>query len=407
MKFGDEVFSNCKSLKTAEIKSPIKKVPSRMFENDTALRTVTLPDTLESVSNSSFYNCTRLSKINTGAESVGFSNSSSMGKCYALKDQRFSHLDRSVSDLKANKTKCEPGDTIDLTITYAFPEEYLEASEASNITIGFPTGVTLVSDSFEMEGNEISLSNAAKGSIPVTGKSGTLKFKAKINQAGEKIITADLTHSTLNGKTKQDWTSPIGIIYINSESEDEPVVTTTTTAKPVTATTTKAAVTTTKAPAPTTTKAPVTTTKAPAPTTTKAPVTTTKAPAPTTTKTPVTTTKAPAPTTTKAPVTTTKAPVTTTQPIVTTIPATTPPQFGDPTNNGAIDASDATFVLVEYTNLSTGGAPTLDAATFLAADVDKDGTISAADATLILQYYSQISTGYKESFEVYIKLSLS
>lgn len=86
-----------------------------------------------------------------------------------------------------------------------------------------------------------------------------------------------------------------------------------------------------------------------------------------------------------------------------TVPAKEPEKIGDPNGDGAIDANDATCVLVDYSVLSTGGDPGLTEKQKWASDVNNDGKIDAADATLILQYYAYLSTGGTEPFEKFIK----
>ncbi|MDO4863391.1 MAG: leucine-rich repeat protein [Ruminococcus sp.] len=76
--------------------------------------------------------------------------------------------------------------------------------------------------------------------------------------------------------------------------------------------------------------------------------------------------------------------------------------LGDPTGDGKIDANDATFVLVEYAKLSTGGESTLTEAEQSAADVNKDGKTDSKDASVILAFYSYLSTGGDGSLEDYL-----
>ena len=76
--------------------------------------------------------------------------------------------------------------------------------------------------------------------------------------------------------------------------------------------------------------------------------------------------------------------------------------LGDPTGDGKIDAKDASFVLVEYAKLSTGGESTLSDAEKNAADVNKDGKADAKDASTILTYYAYVSTGGTDTIESYL-----
>jgi hypothetical protein len=77
--------------------------------------------------------------------------------------------------------------------------------------------------------------------------------------------------------------------------------------------------------------------------------------------------------------------------------------LGDPTGDGMINASDASFVLAEYAKMSTGGTSTLTDAERSAADVNANGTIDASDASAILAYYAHVSTGGKLTFEEFMK----
>lgn len=76
--------------------------------------------------------------------------------------------------------------------------------------------------------------------------------------------------------------------------------------------------------------------------------------------------------------------------------------FGDPTGDGTIDAKDASFVLVEYAKLSTGGESALTAAQKAAADVNKDGKVDSKDASIMLAYYSYLSTGGTDSISAFL-----
>lgn len=87
---------------------------------------------------------------------------------------------------------------------------------------------------------------------------------------------------------------------------------------------------------------------------------------------------------------------------VTTVPEKPDVSFGDPTGDGKIDAKDASFVLVEYAKLSTGGESELSDAEKSAADVNKDGKTDSKDASSILIYYAYVSTGGTDSIESYL-----
>ena len=77
--------------------------------------------------------------------------------------------------------------------------------------------------------------------------------------------------------------------------------------------------------------------------------------------------------------------------------------LGDPNGDGKVDANDASFVLVEYAKVSTGGESALTPEETAAADVNNDGKFDAKDASAILAYYSYLSTGGTDSFETFLK----
>ena len=67
-------------------------------------------------------------------------------------------------------------------------------------------------------------------------------------------------------------------------------------------------------------------------------------------------------------------------------------ELGDPTGDSMIDARDASFVLAEYSLLSTGGASHLTTVEKTAADANKDGQIDSKDASLMLGMYAYNAT---------------
>lgn len=66
---------------------------------------------------------------------------------------------------------------------------------------------------------------------------------------------------------------------------------------------------------------------------------------------------------------------------------------GDVNGDGAIDSSDASLTLAEYSLIQTGAITTLTDAQKKAADVNNDGSIDSADASEILAFYAHLSTG--------------
>lgn len=71
--------------------------------------------------------------------------------------------------------------------------------------------------------------------------------------------------------------------------------------------------------------------------------------------------------------------------------------LGDVDGNGFVDADDATAILVEYANISTGEPATFDEETHKKANVDGNSFIDADDATAILSYYAYLSTLHGET----------
>lgn len=67
-------------------------------------------------------------------------------------------------------------------------------------------------------------------------------------------------------------------------------------------------------------------------------------------------------------------------------------EMGDADMNGYVDASDATDILMHYSDLSVGGTGTLREEGKKYADMDENGVIDASDATLVLKRYAELST---------------
>ncbi len=66
--------------------------------------------------------------------------------------------------------------------------------------------------------------------------------------------------------------------------------------------------------------------------------------------------------------------------------------LGDVDENGRVDASDASMLLVMYAELSTGKTESFGENTELRGDVDRNSKIDASDASLVLKYYAALST---------------
>ena len=73
--------------------------------------------------------------------------------------------------------------------------------------------------------------------------------------------------------------------------------------------------------------------------------------------------------------------------------------LGDVNEDSTIDSIDATAILVEYANTSTGNNPTFTSSQVIAADVNKDGFVNSTDASKILAYYAESATGGKPSWD--------
>ncbi len=76
--------------------------------------------------------------------------------------------------------------------------------------------------------------------------------------------------------------------------------------------------------------------------------------------------------------------------------------IGDVNLDGAVDALDASLVLMEYAASATGKPSVLDEAAKLNADVNADATADALDASEILGYYAYKATGGTGSLPEYI-----
>ena len=71
---------------------------------------------------------------------------------------------------------------------------------------------------------------------------------------------------------------------------------------------------------------------------------------------------------------------------------------GDIDGNGYINAIDASLVLQQYANDSTGSSFKQLDQFYEDADVNGDGIVNAADASAILKYYADESTGANPHF---------
>ncbi len=67
--------------------------------------------------------------------------------------------------------------------------------------------------------------------------------------------------------------------------------------------------------------------------------------------------------------------------------------LGDVDDDGTVNSSDASYILAEYANVSTGGAPKLSERQYTAGNVNTDAALDASDASSILGYYASVATG--------------
>ena len=94
--------------------------------------------------------------------------------------------------------------------------------------------------------------------------------------------------------------------------------------------------------------------------------------------------------TTTSTTTTSTTTITTTAPVTTTAPIEY--SLGDVDNNKAVNAVDASAVLIDYAMTSTNKKSELNDAQKKAADTDGNGDVNAIDASYILEYYAYTST---------------
>jgi hypothetical protein len=76
--------------------------------------------------------------------------------------------------------------------------------------------------------------------------------------------------------------------------------------------------------------------------------------------------------------------------------------MGDINSDGASDASDASMILAEYADISTGGTGDFSVNQKKYADVNSDAVIDSSDASIVLAYYGYTSTGGGYTIEEFI-----
>lgn len=73
--------------------------------------------------------------------------------------------------------------------------------------------------------------------------------------------------------------------------------------------------------------------------------------------------------------------------------------LGDVNSDGKISAIDASMVLSEYAELSSGNETSFTPKQIAAADIDGNGRTDASDASKILRYYADLSAGDEPSWD--------
>ena len=76
--------------------------------------------------------------------------------------------------------------------------------------------------------------------------------------------------------------------------------------------------------------------------------------------------------------------------------------LGDVNSDGKVDAKDASLILLEYAQASTGAEDVIAEEQKNDADVNRDGKVDAKDASAVLQYYAYSSTGGKDPIDQYL-----
>ncbi len=72
---------------------------------------------------------------------------------------------------------------------------------------------------------------------------------------------------------------------------------------------------------------------------------------------------------------------------------------GDVDGNGAVDATDASFILQHAADIGAGGSGTLMGTQITAGDVNRDGMVDASDASKVLYYAAVEGTGGTPSWD--------
>ncbi len=75
--------------------------------------------------------------------------------------------------------------------------------------------------------------------------------------------------------------------------------------------------------------------------------------------------------------------------------------FGDIDGDGVVDSSDASLVLGDYAQKSSGKETLLSDSQQAAADIDIDGAVDSSDASMILGFYTYVATGGTSSIRMF------
>lgn len=463
---GEEAFSGCGSLKEIELPKGLKRIDGRAFEY-CGLERVELPEGLEYLGNAAFDHAYNLESVYIPSSLAAFGNYT-FRDCEQLKEVRFSDklnvigdfafencvslkevkLPYGVKKLAYTFEDCRnlesvviPDSVTELYWTFLRCPKLKDVDISKNVTditgafaacdsleeIKIPDSVRTVDRTFE---NCMSLKSVTLPLSVSSMDTGTFWNCSSIESVT--FLNPELVIQSFGGSDGDSLLRGVTIYgYNNSEAEifaNEPgydrkfvslgdfnssTTTSTTTAKTTlkteTTTTTARSITTetkTNTSETTTSRTASVTSTTESSTTTKETVTTTAESTSTTAKSVTTTAES---TTSGETTNSTTTASTTTESATTTTEISTQPvvEFGDPTGDGKIDAKDASFVLVEYAILSTGGESELTEEQKNAADVNKDGKTDSKDASAILTYYAYISTGGTDTILIFLKIAMT
>ena len=211
---GLSAFESCESLRSAVLGKGVTLLNTIVFRNDTALEEVTLPDTVKTVCEYSFSNCRSLSKVNYTGEDADI-KCDAFYHCYSLKDERFVHLSRPESEIRADVKSAAVGGKVNFTVSFDALDDFADASGNFTLLLTVPSSFGMDEASVEavlgtVEENK-PFSNGEKEIVFTTG-SGEVNFSLTAKEAGEFDIDSDLVLKSADGKT---WTEPIGSVRVS------------------------------------------------------------------------------------------------------------------------------------------------------------------------------------------------